>query len=330
MGKDALVCLGGRVVLSGQRTHRGGQAQFHAALGNGPDDALVAGTAVRLLLFADPRPQPRLDRQVVRSHGRPQRTETTQGASDEALSGGRAAGSAGRGPSHRYGPGRTRDPAGDSRASQHRQVPCGWRREALGILAHRTGHFSRMRGSNQLEDCDVLLVVGTPAVRPGQVVRLARAYYHADPQVINETSERTEGGTWRYRDARMQRVADALVRAELTQCEHRNRPLRHDERIVVTLCEGLILDLPTTTKITSLPQLTPKGQPLALARRAAEQTRMTRAAAELEAHDEAVTSRALAATAHISLNTVCIWLRHRETGTADSGSVLSVLRVVLL
>ena len=58
--------------------------------------------------------------------------------------------------------------------------------------------------------------------------------------------------------------------------------------------------LPVTTEITSLPQLMPEGLPLALARRAAEQTRMVRAAEEVEARGEAVTSRALAQAAHIS------------------------------
>ena len=110
------------------------------------------------------------------------------------------------------------------------------------------------------------------------MARLARAYYHADPQVIDETSVRGEDGRWRYRDPRMQRVADALTRAELTQCAHRNRPLRYDGRVVVTLCADEILYLPVTTEITSLPQLTPEGLPLALARRAAEQTRMVKAA----------------------------------------------------
>ena len=75
--------------------------------------------------------------------------------------------------------------------------------EALGIAEHCTGHFWGMRGSNRLEDCTVLLVVGTPAVRPEQVARLARAYYHADPQMIDETSVRGEDGIWRYRDLRM-------------------------------------------------------------------------------------------------------------------------------
>lgn len=81
-----------------------------------------------------------------------------------------------------------------------------------------------------------------------------------------------------------------------------------------------------TTEITSLPQLTPKGLPLALARREARQTRMTRAVAELEALGEAVTSRALAATAHISLNTACTWLRQRETDARQAAPALSVLQ----
>ena len=76
--------------------------------------------------------------------------------------------------------------------------------EALGVPAHRTGHFWGMRGSNILEDCDMLLLVGTPAVRPEQVARLARSYYHTDSQIIDETSERGEDGIWRYPDLRMQ------------------------------------------------------------------------------------------------------------------------------
>jgi hypothetical protein len=137
---------------------------------------------------------------------------------------------------------------------------------------------------------------------------------------------RGEDGRWRYRDPRMQRVADALTRAELTQCAHRNRPLRYNGRVVVTLCAEEILYLPVTTEITSLPQLTPEGLPLALARRAAEQTRMARAAADLEERGEVVTSRAMATAAHISLNTACTWLRQRETGVTADALMLSGLQ----
>jgi hypothetical protein len=72
--------------------------------------------------------------------------------------------------------------------------------------------------------------------------------------------------------------------------------------------------------------LTPAGLPLALARRAAEETRMTRAATELEERGEAVTSRALAAAAHISLNTACTWLRKLETGAMVAEALLSDLQ----
>ena len=73
---------------------------------------------------------------------------------------------------------------------------------------------------------------------------------------------------------------------------HRNRPLRYDGRVVATLCADDVLYLPVTTEITSLPQLTPEGLQLALARRAAEDTRMAKAVADLEERGEAVTARA--------------------------------------
>jgi hypothetical protein len=98
----------------------------------------------------------------------------------------------------------------------------------------------------------------------------------------------------------------------------------------VTLCADEVLYLPVTTEITSLPQLTPEGLPLALARRAAEATRLARAAAKLDACGEAITSRALAQVAHISLNTACTWLRKREMGSMETELMLSVLRVLLL
>jgi hypothetical protein len=80
----------------------------------------------------------------------------------------------------------------------------------------------------------------------------------------------------------------------------RNRPLCHDGGVVVRLGADEIGYLPVTTEITSSPQLTPEGLPLALAGREASATPMARAVAELEARGEAVTSRAVAESAHIS------------------------------
>jgi hypothetical protein len=47
--------------------------------------------------------------------------------------------------------------------------------EALGIPTDRTGHFWGMRESLAPEQCDILLVVGTPAVRQELIARLSRA-----------------------------------------------------------------------------------------------------------------------------------------------------------
>jgi hypothetical protein len=45
---------------------------------------------------------------------------------------------------------------------------------------------------------------------------LARSWYHTDLHLIDETSMRGEDGVWCYRDPRMQRVYNAVVRTELT------------------------------------------------------------------------------------------------------------------
>ena len=104
---------------------------------------------------------------------------------------------------------------------------------------------------------------------------------------------------------------------------HRNRPLRYDGRVVVTLYTEEILYLPVTTEISNLLQLTPEGVPMALARRAAEETCMANAAAALEKRGENLTSRALVPAAHISRNTACTWLRQRETGTWSPSDVIN-------
>jgi hypothetical protein len=91
-------------------------------------------------------------------------------------------------------------------------------------------------------------------------------------------------GDWRYTDPRMQRVADALSQAELTQCAHRNRPLRYDGCTVVTLSAGAVDFLPVTTEISSLPtRLAADGTTHATKRAQQTEERLERAQAELHA-----------------------------------------------
>jgi hypothetical protein len=195
--------------------------------------------------------------------------------------------------------------------------------EAIGIPYHdpalpegtgrvgRTGHFWGIRGSNRLEDCTILLVVGTPALQPDDVLRMARALYADDPVPLDEACD-ANSGDWRYRDSRLQRVADALSHAELTQCAHRNRPLRHDGRVVVTLCAGDVDFLPVTTEITSLPHLTSEGELRATVGRAKQSARLVAALTALRERGELVTVRALVAEAKVDRTVATAWLKGQK------------------
>jgi hypothetical protein len=189
--------------------------------------------------------------------------------------------------------------------------------EALGIPEHRSGHFWGVRGSNDFETCTILLVIGTPALSPHDLARLARALWHRDPTPIDENCDET-ADVRRYCDPRLQRLAEYLSHAELTQCAHRNRPLRYDGRTVVTLCAGVVDFLPITMEVTSLPQLAADGTPRTTRRQEAAEERLRHAADELLARGEVVNRRTLAAAAHIRAEVALEWLRasHSQDGEA--------------
>ncbi len=178
-----------------------------------------------------------------------------------------------------------------------------------------TGHFWGMRGSNRMERCEILLIVGTPAMDPEDIKRLARALYLTDRQPLDETYSTVEG-TWRYNDPRMQRVADAMSQAELTQCAHRNRALRYDHRTVITLCAGDVDFLPVTCEYSYIPQLSEDGELKARAATVAREGRLHAAIARLRANGTHVNVHTIAAEADMSLRDVSPWWqanKERET-----------------
>ncbi|MBA3825275.1 MAG: hypothetical protein H0X24_15420 [Ktedonobacterales bacterium] len=196
--------------------------------------------------------------------------------------------------------------------------------EALGIPDYRRRHFWATRGSNALEACEILLVVGTPALAPNQVIRLAEALYWHEVK-INPRCEEGADGHWHYVDPRCQALADSLINAELTQCAHRNRPLRHDGRIVVTLCQGEIANLPPTTTITSLPQLTADGEERRTASLVDAETRIQAAIAELHAAGQPVTVRTLARRTRLQIAVVGAALRRWRFREAAIARLFPVL-----
>jgi hypothetical protein len=184
--------------------------------------------------------------------------------------------------------------------------------EALGMPDEQRGHFWGMRGSNALEDCSVLLIIGTPTPNLDQVEWWARALYRDDPTPIDTTTEKDEDGRPHYVDMRLRELVDHLTYTELTQCAHRNRPLRYDGRTVVTFCLGEIGYLPATETITALPQLTASGEEHAEIKREADVERLEEAARRLMERGERLTVEGLRSEARLARDTVARWLRKRR------------------
>ena len=184
--------------------------------------------------------------------------------------------------------------------------------EALGISEAHSGHFWGMRGSNRLADCTILLVIGTPTLRPEEVLRMARALWQRDPDPIRDES-----------DERVRHLAEYLSNAELTQCAHRNRPLRYDGRTVITFTAGTVDFLPITTEITSLPQLDADGTPRGERRQAEQEERLRAAARALQARGELLSASALAAAACTRKQAACAFLRkwRGDAGAGELGTI---------
>lgn len=186
--------------------------------------------------------------------------------------------------------------------------------EALGIPERRRGHYWGIRGSNHLEDCSILLLVGTPALRPDELVRQARALYRDDPEPIKETSKEDWKREQRHTDHRLQHYAEYMINSELTQAAHRNRAIRHENRTIVSFCLGDIDFLPVTETLTELPYLTPEGEDRHQARRKDEQERLEKAYADLSEQGK-VTQTELAKTAKVRKSTAAEWIREQSPPT---------------
>lgn len=194
--------------------------------------------------------------------------------------------------------------------------------EALGIQEHRRLHFWAARGSNDLEDCEILLVIGTPTLAPSTVARMARALWQDDPIPISEEFKADDQGVKHYTDPRMQRLNDHLTRAELTQCAHRSRALRQ-ARTVITFCMGDIDYLPATETITDLPRLTAEGKDASAISRQDERSKLDQAREQIEQDGKTVhmmTVRDLKATAHVSTDAASEYLQEaRGLGQEQDG-----------
>lgn len=102
-----------------------------------------------------------------------------------------------------------------------------------GEIPH--AHFGGSRGTNRLQDCDCLIVVGAPQPPTPQLVDMAAMLYHERDEPFNTTwSTRDipfEGQPWAWPiggfwdDADLQALVEQTRESELVQALHRARPL---------------------------------------------------------------------------------------------------------
>jgi hypothetical protein len=193
--------------------------------------------------------------------------------------------------------------------------------KALGIPEALRGWFWAERGSNAKQDCDILLVVGTPTLPPDEVARLGRALYQDDQEpILDGTAAEGEHGLHHYLDPRLQQLSEYLTNAELTQCAHRSRPLWHDGRVVVTFSLGEVAYLPMTTRIDGLPELDADGSRADVQRQEAREEALERAHEAILARGERLTVAALRREAGVSAAAAQAYVKQRQAEADEEES----------
>jgi hypothetical protein len=116
------------------------------------------------------------------------------------------------------------------------------------------------------------------------------------------------------------RLSHALTCAELTQAAHRNRPLRHPNRIVVTFSAADPDDLPVTRTIAAWPRNPPDAprREWLAAREQARGARLAAAYASLQAEGRPVTLERLRQAACVNKQVAADWLRARRAADGQS------------
>lgn len=106
------------------------------------------------------------------------------------------------------------------------------------IPLEMTAHFGGSRGTNRLQDCDCLVVVGAPQPQTQQLIDMAAMLYHERNEPFDPTWSTRDrpyadqpwawpiGGFWN--DSDLQTLLEQFRESELMQAIHRARPLIQD------------------------------------------------------------------------------------------------------
>ena len=200
--------------------------------------------------------------------------------------------------------------------------------DALGIKEERRMWFWGSRGSNKLADCSLLLLIGTPTMRPNETIAQARDLYRYDPAEISDKWECDPAtGRPRYTDGRVQELCEDQINNEATQCAHRVRPIQYENKCILHLGHSQIGDMHGAELISDpLPsQVTFQGQARKDANLEVALSRLVLAYADLQQNAIRITTRSLQAKSGVQMALVCRWLRdQREQPTDVSESAIKL------
>lgn len=106
------------------------------------------------------------------------------------------------------------------------------------VTTDALAHFGGSRGTNRLQDCDCLIVVGAPQPPTPQLLDMAAMLYHERDEPFDATwstlDRPFEGQPWAWpiggfwNDAALQTLLEQARESELVQAVHRARPLIRD------------------------------------------------------------------------------------------------------
>jgi hypothetical protein len=202
--------------------------------------------------------------------------------------------------------------------------------DALGIAPRRRMWFWGCRGSNDLEDCTILLLIGTPALKRQDIVRYGRALYRddAEPLRLGYEPDPDRPGRERFIDERLRRLEAYLTNTEVEQCAHRIRPIQHENRVIINLSHGKIGYLDNATiEYHQLPAMAPSGKPRKDERIEAATRRIVAAYQQLQEQGIEITVDHLQKAARVRTDLVCKWLRDQRTNQEEGIPPPSVLSV---
>jgi len=139
-------------------------------------------------------------------------------------------------------------------------------------------HFGNIEGTNRHENKRQVIIIGTPSIRPDELLQMAHCIWHDDEEPIDDTM--VKDGNWRpyqyreeetgngyavevreYKDKRLNLLLKTYREYEIAQAAHRIRPLLYPGEKKIWLLTNLPIDELPPTKLTTLDEIIAETDP---------------------------------------------------------------------